>query len=110
MLVLEAIVLGLAAPVMIAVEGVSAAAALWTCLGLAVLCVVTAGSLSRPQAYWIGHAIQVAAVALGFVVPIMFFVGAMFAALWAGAFLLGRRIEQDKARWAAEAAADDADR
>jgi hypothetical protein len=34
----------------------------------------------------------------------MFFVGAMFAALWATAYLVGRRIEADKSRWAAEAA------
>ena len=34
----------------------------------------------------------------------MFFVGLMFAALWFGAFFLGKKIEQDKARWAREAA------
>jgi hypothetical protein len=33
----------------------------------------------------------------------MFFVGAIFALLWATAFLVGRRIEADRARWAAEA-------
>ncbi len=50
-----------------------------------------------------GHAIQVGAIALGFLVTAMFFVGAMFAALWFGAFFLGKRIEEDKARWAREA-------
>jgi hypothetical protein len=40
---------------------------------------------------------------LGFLVTIMFFIGAIFAALWFGAFFLGKRIEEDKARWAREA-------
>lgn len=103
MLTLEAIILGLSVPVMISVEDVSATLALTLGLGLAVLCILVAGSLRRPQAYLVGHAIQVAAVGLGFLVPIMFFVGLMFAALWFGAFFLGRRIEEDKARWAREA-------
>ncbi len=103
MLTLEAIILALAVPVMIAVEDVNTPLALSAGLGLAGLCVLTAGMLRRPRAYVVGHAIQVAAVGLGFLVPIMFFVGPMFAALWFGAFFLGRRIEDDKARWAREA-------
>lgn len=104
MLSLEAIILGLSVPVMIAVEDVNKGAALGLGLGLAVLCILTAGSLRRPQAYLVGHAIQLGAIALGFLVSAMFFVGLMFAALWFGAFFLGKRIEQDKARWAREAA------
>lgn len=105
-LTFEAIVIALAAPVMISVEGVDKLTALTVCLGLAVVCVVTAGMLRKPWAYGLGHAIQVAAVSLGLLVPAMYFVGAMFAALWLGAYLLGRRIADDKARWAAEAAKD----
>ncbi|WP_254451080.1 DUF4233 domain-containing protein [Aeromicrobium stalagmiti] len=107
MLTLEAIVLGLSVPVMISVEDVNKVAALVVGLGLAVLCILVAGSLRRPQAYLVGHVIQVGAIAMGFLVPIMFFVGLMFAALWFGAYFLGRRIEDDKARWAREAAQDD---
>ena len=105
MLTLEAIILALAVPVMIAVEDVSAPLALTLGLGLALLCILTAGSLRRPQAYLVGHVLQLGAISLGFLVSVMFFVGAMFAALWFGAFFLGRRIEEDKARWAAEDAA-----
>lgn len=104
-LTFEAIVLGLAVPVMITVEQVRPVLALSIGLGLAALCILTAGMLRRPQAYYIGHAIQVAAILMGFIVPIMFLVGAMFAALWIGAIKLGRKIEIDKARWAAEAEA-----
>ena len=107
MLTFEAIVLGLSVPVMISVEDVDSGLAVALGLGLAVLCVLTAGLLRRPWAYTVGHLLQVGAVCLGFVVPAMFFVGAMFAALWATAYLVGRRIEADKARWAAEAAGSD---
>ena len=109
MLSLQAIILGLSVPVMIAVEDVHKTLALTLGLGLAVLCVLVAGSLRRPQAYWVGHAIQAGTIALGFLVPAMFFVGLMFAALWFGAFFLGRRIEDDKARWAREAAEAEAE-
>jgi hypothetical protein len=109
MLSFEAIILGLSVPVMIAVEDVDKTWALTLGLGLAVLCVLVAGSLRRPQAYLVGHAIQAAAIALGFLVPAMFFVGLMFAALWFGAFFLGRKIEDDKAQWAREAAEETGD-
>ncbi|MGH3458024.1 DUF4233 domain-containing protein [Aeromicrobium sp.] len=102
MLTLEAIILALSVPVMISVENVDPPLALGLGLGLAVLCVLTAGLLRRPWAYTAGHLLQVGAICLGFLVPVMFFVGAMFAGLWALAYLLGRKIEADKARWAAE--------
>jgi hypothetical protein len=101
MLTLQAIILGLSIPVMIAVQDVDPLVASLVGGGLAVLCLVTTGLLRKPWAYWLGHAIQLATIALGFLVPIMFFIGLMFAALWLGAFFLGRRIEADKARWAA---------
>ncbi len=100
MLILEAIILALATPVMIAVEGVDRSLAIGVGVGLAVLCILTSGLLSKPWGYYVGHAIQVAAICMGFLVPVMFFVGAMFAALWLGAFFLGRKIAADKAVWA----------
>lgn len=103
---LEAIALGLTAPVMIMVADVDVAPALAIGLGLAVLCVVTAGMLRREWAYSVGWAIQVAAVALGFVVTAMFVLGGIFALLWGMADFLGRRIEHERAEayaaWAAE--------
>lgn len=101
MLTLEAIILALATPVMISVEGVDATLAVALGVGLAVAAILTAGMLRTPWAYYVGHVIQFAAIALGFVVAVMFFVGVMFAALWFGAFFLGRKIEADKATWAA---------
>ena len=97
MLVFEAVVIALATPVMIAVEDVQTDVALSVGLGLAFLALLTAGMLRRSWAYVLGHAIQVAIIAMGFLVPAMFLVGVMFAALWVTAYLLGRKIEADKA-------------
>ncbi len=100
-LALEAIVLGLSAPVLIAVAGVSTGAGLAMGLGLSLGCLVVAGLLRFRWAYWAGWALQVAAIALGFVVATMFVLGAVFLALWAAAFVLGRKIEVERAQWEA---------
>jgi hypothetical protein len=94
---LEAITLGLTTPVMITVADVSPAAALPVGLGLAVLCLLLAGALRSEGAYYLGWLVQVAAVCLGFVIPLMWFLGGVFAALWATAYLLGRKIERERA-------------
>ena len=94
---LEAIALGLTTPVMISVSDVGTGTALAIGLGLLVACVLVAGLLRRPWAYALGWAIQAAAVALGFVVGIMFVLGGIFALLWGLADGLGRRIERERA-------------
>ena len=101
-LCLEAITLGLTTPVMITIADVSAGTALAVGLGLAVVCLLLAGMLRAEWAYLAGYVVQVAAIGLGFVVPVMFGLGLIFAALWAGADLLGRKIERERAEaWAA---------
>jgi hypothetical protein len=94
---LEAVTLGLTTPVMISVAHVSAAKALWVGLGLCVACLLLAGLLRSEVAYAVGWAIQVAAIALGLVVPMMFVLGAIFALLWGTAYFLGRKIERERA-------------
>ncbi|SFB00585.1 Protein of unknown function [Nocardioides alpinus] len=99
---LEAIALGLTTPVMIAISDVPAGTAVAIGLGLAVVCLLLAGMLRAEWAYLAGYVVQVAAIGLGFVIPVMFGLGAVFAALWAGADLLGRKIERERAEaWAA---------
>jgi hypothetical protein len=99
---LEAITLGLTTPVMITIADVPTGTAVSVGLGLAVACLLLAGMLRAEWAYLAGYALQVAAVALGFVVPVMFGLGLVFAALWAAADLLGRKIERERAEaWAA---------
>jgi ABC-type nitrate/sulfonate/bicarbonate transport system permease component len=115
MLTLQAVVLGLTTPVLISVASVSVATALWVGLGLTVACVVAAGMLRRRWAYGLGWLVQVASVALGFVIPMMFVLGVIFGALWAGAYFLGAKIDREKAeravleqQWAAEHGGADA--
>lgn len=99
---LEAIALGLTTPVMITIADVDTGTALSIGLGLAVICLLLAGMLRAEWAYLAGYVVQVAAIGLGFVVSVMFGLGAIFAALWAAADLLGRKIERERAAaWAA---------
>ena len=94
---LEAITLGLTVPVMISVGGVSAPMAFAVGLGLAVACLLLAGLLRSEAAYAVGWVLQAGAVALGFLVPTMFFLGSLFAFLWGMAYFLGRKIERERA-------------
>ncbi|MBA2456458.1 MAG: DUF4233 domain-containing protein [Nocardioidaceae bacterium] len=96
-LCLEAIVLGLTAPVMIAVAEVRLWPALVGGVGLALVALFTAGLLRHSWAYLVGHLVQAGALALGFVVPVMFALGAIFTALWVAALVLGHRVEAVKA-------------
>lgn len=101
-LCLEAITLGLTVPVLITIADVDTPTALTVGLGLAVLCLLLAGMLRREWAYALGYVVQVAAIGLGFVIPMMFVLGVIFAALWVAADLLGRKIERERAAaWAA---------
>jgi hypothetical protein len=109
-LVVEAITLGLTTPVMIAISDVDTGTALGIGLGSALVCLLTAGLLRAAWAFWLGHAIQVAAIGLGFVVPLMFVLGAILALLWGTAFGLGRKIERERAESYAALAASDAER
>jgi Protein of unknown function (DUF4233) len=104
---LEAVVLGLTTPVMINLAHVPWRTALWVGLGLCVACLVVAGLLRSGVAYAVGWLIQVAAIGLGFVVPMMFLLGGIFALLWGTAYFLGRKIERERA---AAYAAYDAER
>ena len=73
--------------------------------GLAVACLLTAGLLRRPWGYAFGWLVQAAAIATGFWVPVMFFLGALFAVLWFVALQQGARIERERAEYAARTGA-----
>jgi hypothetical protein len=89
----ECIVLGLVTPVLITVADVPVVLSFVIGLGLAVSAVVIAGLLRFEWGYYLGFALQVAALAVGFLVSAMFVIGLIFGALYATAYVLGRRIE-----------------
>jgi Protein of unknown function (DUF4233) len=60
--------------------------------GAAVLSLAVTALLRFRWAYVAGSLLQVLVVAAGLVVPVMFFLGAVFAALWVLALVLGRRV------------------
>ncbi|MEU9231570.1 DUF4233 domain-containing protein [Streptomyces subrutilus] len=77
--------------------------AVWTVCGVTMLLsVLLCGMLSRPGAVQLGWALQIGLIASGFVVPTMFFLGAVFAGLWWCSVHYGRKIDTIKARWAAQ--------
>ena len=94
---LEAITLGLTTPVMITVADVSTGTAVAVGVGLAVVCLLLAGMLRAEWAYALGWAVQIAAIGLGFVIPLMFVLGGIFALLWGAAYFLGVKIERERA-------------
>lgn len=94
---MEGLAVALAAPVMISIGGVSAALAIPLGLGFFVACILVAGMLRRPWAYGLGWALQVVAIGMGFLISIMFVIGAIFAVLWGLADILGRKIERERA-------------
>jgi hypothetical protein len=82
-LILEAIVVLLALPVVGTVGGGLTSAALGYLIGLAGLLVLLAGLQGRSWAVWVNLAVQLIPIA-GFVVyPAVGFIGVMFAAVWA---------------------------
>ena len=92
-LLFQIVVFVLAIPGMIQVSSVSVATA-FILGGLALLlCLAAAGTLRRPYGWPLAWAAQVACVALGFVVAMMFAVGGVFLLLFVITFVLGKRLE-----------------
>ncbi|MEV6566830.1 DUF4233 domain-containing protein [Streptomyces kronopolitis] len=79
-------------------------ATIWTVSGIGMLLsLLLCGMLTRPGGVQLGWLLQLALIAAGLVVPTMFFLGVVFAALWWASVHYGRKIDAAKARWAAEA-------
>ena len=98
-LVFEGLVIFFATLVALSLTDISHATLWWVGVGGAVLCLLLAGLLRHRRAYAAGSVLQVAVVASGVVVPAMFFLGLVFAALWFVAMHLGRKVERlDAAR------------
>jgi hypothetical protein len=94
-LAMEAIVIGLAIPVAIVLEHVHRGLAGGVGGGLAVCALLLSGVVGRPGMGWTlvaGTVLQVLVIAAGAVVPAMYGLGAIFAALWITGIWLARRL------------------
>lgn len=97
MLVLEACVVLFAALVAYGLR-VAEPGAVWLLGGgLALSLLLAAGLLRQPGGYVVGSVLQVAVVAGGVLVPLMFVVGGIFAVLWLASLRLGARIDRERA-------------
>ncbi len=95
-LIMEAIVIGLAIPVAIVLEHANRGLAGGVGGGLAVCALLIGGVVGRPRmgwALWAGTVLQVLVIAAGVVVPAMYVLGVIFAALWVTGIWLARRHE-----------------
>jgi hypothetical protein len=95
-LIMEAVVIGLAIPVAIQIDHAAPRAA-GIAGGVAVAAAVVLAGLTRrllTAALVGGTVLQVYVIVSGVVVPAMYFLGAVFAALWITGIFLGRHLER----------------
>jgi Protein of unknown function (DUF4233) len=95
-LIMEAVVIGLAIPVAIVLEHARHGVAGGVGGGLEVCALVLSGLVGRPGmgwALWAGTVLQVLVIVAGVVVPAMYVLGTIFAALWITGIWLARRLQ-----------------
>lgn len=74
-------------------------------LGLSILLILTPGLLGKPGTYAFGWALQIAILALGFWVPLMYLIGVICVGLWAWAMIAGSTIDRARQVLADQASA-----
>jgi len=73
------------------------ATAIWIGALIAIFCLLTAGMMKSMRGWYMGSLIQLAVIGYGVVIPLMYFMGALFAGLWVAAFVIGRKGEAIRA-------------
>ncbi len=63
---------------------------------LIVALVVTGRLVRYPWGVWLGWVLQAVLIATGFLIPIMFGIGAAFAGIWIFCFIKGRQLDRAK--------------
>lgn len=105
-LLLQTVALVPFAAVLLPLTDLSTPVALSLGIGLPLASLVAAGALRTRAGVWFGWAVEVGTVLTGFVVPLMWGLGAVFLALYAGSWFLGARIDRERAEriaaWEAE--------
>lgn len=90
----ESVVIFLAALVMFGLKSLPPVVALAGGWSLALIMLATVGLLRWRAGLVIGSVLQLIVIGLGFVQGAMFFVGILFAAIWAFALTSGARLER----------------
>lgn len=94
-LIMESIVITLAVPVAVQIGHMQSRHA-WLAAGIAVAAAIVLAALARrvlPVTLVAGTLLQVFVIVAGIVVPVMYFLGAIFAALWGIGIWLGYHVE-----------------
>lgn len=93
---LEAFMVFFAALTAFGLKAVSPAVAFGGGAALILLLVLTAGLVRYRWGLALGWVLQAVLIALGIVLPIMYVIGAGFAAIWTFCFLKGRQLDRAK--------------
>lgn len=94
---LEAIVMFFVMLTAFGLKAVTPAVAFGGGIAFIVALVLVSGLLRHQWGVWLGWALQVALIATGFLMPAMFFVSAIFVAIWVFCFVKGRQLDRAKA-------------
>jgi hypothetical protein len=97
---MEAVVVALCIVPAIALEHVRGGVAGGIGGGIAIVAILLAGFVGRPRAGWAlvaGSALQLLVIAAGVVLPVMYVLGVIFAALWGTGIWLARKWEASDA-------------
>jgi hypothetical protein len=103
----EVIIVFLGALVVFGLGALPAPVALGGGAALVVVMIITLGLLRHRWAFVVGWAIQVIVILSGFLVGMLFVVGAIFLALWAYCMIQGSRIDRANRQRAEALAAPD---
>lgn len=96
-LAMEAVVILLAIVPAKVLEHVSGGIAAGVCGAIAVIAIVIARYIGRGQwALYAGSVLQALVIAAGVLIPAMYVLGAIFAALWFTGIWLARKVEREK--------------
>ena len=82
--------------ILLAMKDHSDAAIIYGCV-ISFLLFLAAALVRRPGGFVIGSIMQIAMIALGFVVPSFFIIGAVLIGLWVAAIVVGRKGEAARA-------------
>jgi hypothetical protein len=108
---MEAVIVLLAIVPAKTLEHVSAGTAALVGGGIALLAILLAGVVGRPRMRWAlyaGSVLQLLVIASGAMIPAMYILGVIFAALWFTGIWLARKVETEAAARAREAASPSA--